>query len=154
MIGGNPELELQSKMTSSYFPEVVAATSIDYLKPSCKDADGYPCETNHTMRYDFGDTKGQFLFKNNQYEYLINTSSTLGARDRIFDGDLVVNKINKNLPEYAPNFRKKLLSLDCDLGSAYNTIWDGSYVDTIVINEGLCYVDSGDEGAGWETCLP
>ena len=76
---------------------------------------------------------------------MVNTSSELDW-DRIFDGNLVVNKINKNLPEYAPDFPKNLLSLDCDLGSAFNTTWDGSYVDTIVINEGLCYVDKGDEG--------
>ena len=154
LIGANPELELNGQMTSVYFPEVVGSTSIDYLMPSCTDADGYLCETNHNMRYDFGNTKGQLLFTNDEYEYVVNTSSELGARDRIFDGNLVVNKINKNLPEYAPGFRKKLLSLDCDLGSAFNTIWDGSYVDTIVINEGLCYVDNGDEGIGWETCLP
>lgn len=154
VIGSNPELELDGQMTSVYFPEVVASTSIDYLMPNCTDADGYPCETNHNMRYDFGNTKGQLLFTNDEYEYVINTSSELGARDRIFDGNLVVNKINKNLPVYAPDFRINLLSLDCDLGSAFNTIWDGSYVDTIVINEGLCFVDSGDEIVGWEPCLP
>lgn len=154
IIGGNPELELYSEIKSSYFPEVVATTSIDFLKPSCAGEDGYPCETNHTMRYDFADTKGQLIFSNNEYEYIINTSSTLGARDRVFDGSLVVNELNKSLPEYDPNFRKKLTSLDCDLGSTYNSVWDGLYVDNIVINEGLCFVNSIDEGAGWETCLP
>ena len=148
VIGGSPELELSGQMTSVYFPAVVASTSIEYLKPSCMDAEGYPCETNHSMMYDFGNTQGQLLFTNDDYEYVVNTSSALGARDRIFDGSLAVNKINSNLPDYAPNFRKNLLSLDCDLGSAFNTIWDGSYVDTIVINEGLCFVDSGDEGIG------
>jgi len=154
VIGENPEIELTSEMTSSYFPEVVAATSIDYLKPSCKDAEGYPCETNHMMNYDFMDTKNQFVFTNNDHEYVINTSSGLLAQDRIFDGNLVVNKIDRNLPEYHPNFRSDLASRDCDLGSAFNTVWDGSYVDTIIINEGLCFVDLGEEGTNWEPCLP
>lgn len=153
-IGRSPELELNSEMTSSYFPEVVATTSIDYLKPSCTDPDGYQCETNHDMNYDFANTKGQFLFTNSEYEYLINTSSALGARDRIFDGNLIVNKINKSLPDYDPNYIETLVSLECDPDSTSNTVWDGSYVDTIVVNQGLCYVDSGDEGAGWEACLP
>lgn len=154
IIGENPEIELTSQMTSSYFPEVVGTTSIDYLKPSCKDAEGYPCETNHMMNYDFMDTKSQFVFTNNDHEYVINTSSALLAKDRIFDGNLVVNKIDRKMPEYHPNYRTNLASLDCDLGSAFNTVWDGSYIDTIVINEELCLVNLGEEGTNWEPCLP
>ena len=153
-IGENPEIELTSQMTSSYFPEVVATTSIDYLKPSCKDVEGCPCETNHTMIYDFMDTKSKFVFTNNDHEYVINTSSALLAQDRIFDGNLVVNKIDSKLPEYHPNYRNDLASLNCDLGSAFNTVWDGSYVDTIVINEGLCFVDLGEEHTDWDLCVP
>lgn len=154
VIGGSPEIELTSDMTSVYFPEVVASTSIEYLKPSCKDAEGYPCETNHTMSYDFMDTKNQFVFTNKDYEYVVNTSSTLLSQDRIFDGKLVVNIIDKNLPAYHPNYRTAATSLDCDIGSAFNTVWDGSYVDTIIISEGLCFLDLGEEGTGWEQCLP
>ena len=68
------------------------------------------------MIYDFMDTKSQFVFTNNDHEYVINTSSALLAQDRIFDGNLVVNKIDSKLPEYHPNYRHDLASLNCDLG--------------------------------------
>jgi len=100
------------------------------------------------------DTKNQFVFTNKDYEYVVNTSSTLLSQDRIFDGKLVVNIIDKNLPAYHPNYRTVVTSLDCDIGSAFNTVWDGSYVDTIIISEGLCFLDLGEEGTGWEQCLP
>ncbi len=154
IINGKPELELVSEISSVYVPGVVGKTSIEQMRPTCTDPDGAPCETNHTMNYDFNDTYNQFIFLNGNFEYLINASSWLGSKFRAYEGGIVVNKINQALPLYHPNYRRTLTILECDEGSVKNTVWDGLYVDKTINDQGLCWVDMGDESASWQQCLP
>ena len=153
-IGANSDLELVSEMKHAYMPGVVAGTKIEQMRPDCTDTEGTPCETNHSVQYDFNDTNSQFLFVNGDFEYLVNVSSWLGSSFRAFEGGIIVNKIKKGLPSYHPGFRTNLKTFDCDLGSAKNTLWDGAYADKIIINEGLCWVNLADQGGEWQTCLP
>ena len=153
-IGANSDLELVSEMKNAYMPGVVARTTIEQMQPDCTDTEGTACKTNHSVRYDFNDTNSQFLFVNGDFEYLVNVSSWLGSSFRAFEGGIVVNKLKRDLPSYHPAFRTNLVTFDCDLGSAKNTVWDGAYADKIIINEGLCWVNLDDEGGEWDTCLP
>ncbi|MAI58660.1 MAG: hypothetical protein CML56_06730 [Rhodobacteraceae bacterium] len=153
-IGQSPELELKAEMPKSYFPTVVAKTTIEAVSPFCTTGDGDPCETNHSLHYDFRDTSSQFLFENGDYEYLINVSSWLGASFRAYEGNLKVNKIKRNLPYFHPQYRSNITSIECDQSSVKNSVWDGTYVDGMINNFSLCWVDMGDEGAEWQQCLP
>ena len=78
----------------------------------------------------------------------------LGSKFRAYEGGIVVNKINQALPLYHPNYRRTLTILECDEGSVKNTVWDGLYVDKTINDQGLCWVDMGDESASWQQCLP
>ena len=46
------------------------------------------------------------------------------------------------------------LDFECDEGSIKNKVWDGLVVDKIINDQGLCWVDMGDESAEWRQCLP
>ena len=153
-ISASSDLELVSEMKHAYLPGVVSKTTIEQMQRDCSDTEGTPCETNHSVRYDFNDTNSQFLFVNGDFEYLVNVSSWLGSSFRAFEGGIIVNKIKKDLPSYHPGFRTNLKTFNCDLGSAKNVLWDGVYTDKIIFNEGLCWVNLADEGGEWQTCLP
>ena len=153
-IGQESELELKAEMPKSYFPTVVAKTTIEAVSPFCTTGDGDPCETNHSLHYDFRDTSSQFLFENGDYEYLINASSWLGASFRAYEGNLKVNKIKRNLPNFHPQYRSNITSIVCDQSSVKNSVWDGTYVDEMINKFSLCWVDMGDEEAEWQQCLP
>ena len=143
-IGEEPELEITEEMTKSYFPAVVSGTSIEMLMPSCTDQDGAPCETNHSVQYDFNDTRNLFRFQNGGTVYLLSTQSLLLARDRVYEGQLEVFQNSE-----------RVAALECDYDTVTkNSVWDGSYVDTIIKNSGLCFVNMGEPNEEWQQCLP
>ena len=153
-IGTNSDLKLVSEMKHAFMPGVVARTTKEQVLPDCTDTEGTPWDTNHSVRYDFNDTNSQILFVNGDFEYFVNFSSRLGSSFRAFEGGMIVKKTKKDLPSYHPGFRTNLITFDCDLGCAKNTLWDGAYTDKIIINKGLCWVNLADEGGDWQTCLP
>lgn len=149
-----PEFLIVSEISSVYVPGVVAKTSIENMQPSCIDTDDSQCETNHSMIYDFYDTYNQFIFLDGKFEYVVNASSWLGSKFRAYEGSIFINIINQALPLYHPNYRTVLAAFECDEGSIKNTVWDGMYVDKIINDHGLCWVDMGDESAEWRQCIP
>ena len=143
-IGEEPELELTEEKIKSYFPRVVGSTTIEMMRPSCTDQDGGPCETNHSMRYDFNDTRNLFRFQNGNTVYLLSTQSMLLARDRVYEGQLEVYQNSE-----------RVAALECDYDTVTkNSVWDGSYVDAIIEDFGLCFVNLGEPNEGWQPCLP
>ena len=148
------EFLIVSEISSVYVPGVVTKTSIENMQPSCIDTDDAPCETKYRMNCDFNDTYSQFIFLDGKFEYVVNASSWLGSKLRAYEGSIFINKINQELPLYYSNYRTVLAVFECDEGSIKNKVWDGLYVDKIINDQGLCWVDMGDESAEWRQCLP